>query len=221
MNGIHDLGGMHGFGPVRKDADEETFHGEWERRVFGLTLAMGATGAWNLDMSRHARERMDPADYLRSSYYEIWLAGLERLLRESGIVDETELQSGRPLAGGVRPPRILKADDVAGVLARGASCERASESPAIFAVGDRVRARNMHPAHHTRLPRYVRGRPGVIERVQGRFVFPDAHAHGKGESPQWCYSVRFAGRDLWGEDAEPQSSALVDCWESYLEAADR
>jgi nitrile hydratase len=219
MNGAHDLGGMHGFGPVRPDADEAKFHAEWERRVFGLTLAMGASGAWNIDMSRHARESLHPAEYLASSYYQIWLTGLERLLQEAGIVDAQELVSGGASQGGARPPRVLKAGDVAAALTRGGPVDRAASAPALFRTGEKVRARLMHPRHHTRLPRYIRGRPGTVERVQGCFVVPDTHAHGQGECPQWCYAVRFSGHDLWGADAEPGTAVLVDCWESYLEAA--
>jgi nitrile hydratase beta subunit len=217
MNGAQDLGGQHGFGPIRTEADEPAFHAEWERRVFGLTLAMGASGAWNIDMSRHARETLPPAQYLASSYFEIWLAGMMKLLGQQGIVTEGELASGQPQEGGARPPRKLMAADVAGVLARGAPVARAPTRPAAFAAGDPVRARLINPRHHTRLPRYVRGRLGTIERVHGFHVFPDAHAHGQGEAPQWCYAVRFAGKDLWGADAEPETSVLVDCWESYLE----
>jgi nitrile hydratase len=219
MNGAQDLGGQHGFGAIDPETDEPVFHAEWERRVLGLTLAMGAAGAWNIDMSRHARETLPPADYLSSSYYEIWLAGLEKLLLQQGIVSAGELASGEAREGGTRPPRKLMAADVAAVLARGAPVDRAPDRPAGFAVGDTVRARVIHPRHHTRLPRYLRGRPGTIERIQGFHVFPDAHAHGAGEAPQWCYSVRFDGTDLWGPDAEPETSVLADCWESYLERA--
>jgi nitrile hydratase len=218
MNGAHDLGGMHGLGPVLPEPeDADRFHAEWERRVFGLTLAMGASGAWNIDMSRHARENQHPVRYLQSSYYEIWLTGLERLLQQTGIVSAQELTTGRALEGGVRPARLLKEEDVAAVLARGGPVERHADKPAAFAAGDRVRARIIHPHHHTRLPGYVRGRPGIVERVHGCHVFPDANAHGKGEAPQWCYSVRFEGRDLWGPDMEPGTAVLVDCWEGYLE----
>ena len=219
MNGAQDLGGQHGFGAIEREADEPLFHAEWERRAFGLTLAMGASGAWNIDMSRHARETLPPAQYLASSYYEIWLAGLEKLLLQQGLVSDDELRNGMPAEGGIRPPRKLMAADVPAVLARGAPVDRAPTHPAAFAAGDPVRARLANPHHHTRLPRYIRGRPGTIERVQGFHVFPDAHARGESEAPQWCYSVRFRGEDLWGTDAEPDTSVLVDCWESYLERA--
>ncbi|HEX6022633.1 MAG TPA: nitrile hydratase subunit beta [Solirubrobacter sp.] len=194
MNGAHDMGGMHGFGPVEPEPDEPWFHAEWERRVFALTLAMGATGEWNIDMSRFAREDRPPADYLSKSYYELWLAGLERLLAERGVLE--------------RPPRrVLRAEDVPAVLVRGGPVEREPPRPARFAVGDRVRTRWINPRGHTRLPRYARGREGVIERVHGCHVFPDSNAHGRGEDPQWLYNVRF-------DDA-----VSVDAFEPYLEPA--
>jgi nitrile hydratase len=194
VNGAHDMGGMHGFGPVEPEPDEPWFHAEWERRVFALTLAMGATGEWNIDMSRFAREDRPPADYLSKSYYELWLAGLERLLAERGVLE--------------RPPRrVLRAEDVPAVLVRGGPVEREPPRPARFAVGDRVRTRWINPRGHTRLPRYARGREGVIERVHGCHVFPDSNAHGRGEDPQWLYNVRF-------DDA-----VSVDAFEPYLEPA--
>ncbi len=140
-------------------------------------------------------------------------------MRKRGIVTAQELATGSASDGGVRPPRMLKGADVAAALARGAPVNREPTAPAAFQPGDTVRARLVNPHHHTRLPRYIRGRPGAVERVHGCFVFPDTHAHGEGERPQWCYSVRFDGRDLWGRDAEAGTSVLVDCWESYLEAA--
>jgi nitrile hydratase len=178
VNGPHDLGGQHGFGPVAPDPEEKLFHGEWERRAFALVLAMGATGAWNIDMSRHARERIPPADYLRSPYYAIWLKGMERLLLEKGLVRAEELRTGRALEGPLALPRRPDADAVPAILAKGAPTEREPVAPARFAVGDNVRARVMNPAGHTRLPRYLRGRTGRIERVFGAHVFPDRHAHG-------------------------------------------
>jgi nitrile hydratase len=219
MNGAQDLGGMMGFGPVAAESDEPWFHASWERRAFALTLAAGATGPWNLDMSRYARESLHPADYLASSYYEIWTKGLEKLLVEQGLVTPEELQAGRALTPSAPVQRVLRAEDVPGVLARGGPAERLTEQPARFAIGDHVVTRNMHPRGHTRLPRYARGKSGVIERINGVFVFPDANAHGRGESPQWLYTVRFAGTELWGEDADPALAVSVDAWESYLERA--
>jgi nitrile hydratase len=219
MNGAQDLGGMMGFGPVAAEADESWFHAQWERRAFALTLAMGATGAWNLDMSRHARESLAPAEYLASTYYEIWTKGVEKLSVQQGLVTAEELTEGRALAPSAPVPHVLKAENVASALARGAPTERPAGAPARFAAGDRVLTRNMHPRGHTRLPRYARGKHGVIERVNGVFVLPDANAHGRGESPQWLYTVRFAGIELWGADADPTLTVSIDAWESYLEPA--
>jgi nitrile hydratase len=219
MNGAQDLGGMMGFGPVDPEKDEPWFHAEWERRAMGVTIAMGATGSWTIDMSRHARESLPPAEYLSSSYYEIWTKGVERLVVKTGLVTQEELRLGRALAPPAPIKRVLKPEDVPAVLARGGPADREATEPARFEVGDRVRTRNMHPRGHTRLPRYARGREGVIERVHGTHVFPDTNAHGEGENPQWLYTVRFSGRELWGEEADPTIVVSVDAWESYLEPA--
>jgi nitrile hydratase subunit beta len=219
MNGAQDLGGMMGFGPVEPEDDEPVFHAEWERRAFALTLAMGATGTWNLDASRHARESLDPARYLSSTYYQIWLAGLARLLREAELVTPEELATGRTAAPPAPLKRVLAAADVDRALAAGAPTDREPAAPACFRVGDIVRARNMHPFGHTRLPRYVRGRIGEIARVNGAHVFPDSHAHGLGEDPQWLYTVRFTARELWGEDRNATDAVHADLWEPYLEPA--
>jgi nitrile hydratase beta subunit len=217
MNGAQDMGGMQGFGPVMPEPKEPVFHAEWERRAFALTLAMALPGGWNIDMSRHARESLPPPDYLRKSYYEIWLAGLEKLMAERGLVGTDEIAAGRVLHAAKPVDRILKADMVAGVLARGGPTLREGTTPARFKVGERVRARNMHPRGHTRLPRYVRGHVGMIEHVHGCHVFPDTNASGKGENPQWLYTVCFDGRELWGDDGDPASRVSVDAWEPYLE----
>jgi nitrile hydratase len=199
VNGAHDMGGGHGFGPVVAEAGEPPFHAEWERRVFALTLAMGASGAWNIDMSRSAREDRPPQDYLSKSYYQLWLAGLERLLAEH------------------EPKRVLRAQDVAATLARGGSAEREAPRAARFAAGDRVRTKNLHPHTHTRLPRYARGKVGTIELVHGCHVFPDSNSQQLGEDPQWLYTVRFTAQELWGSD--DAASVSIDAFEPYLERA--
>ncbi|MFN3546438.1 MAG: nitrile hydratase subunit beta [Mesorhizobium sp.] len=219
MNGPQDLGGQMGFGPVAPEVDEPLFHAAWEPRALGVTLAAGAMGAWSLDESRHARESLHPADYYASSYYEIWIKALERLLVRHGFVGDDELAGGRALRPGATPKRVLRAADVPAVLARGGPCDRPVDAPPRFAAGDRVRMKNMHPAGHTRLPRYVRGRVGTVEAMRGGFVFPDSNAHGDGENPQVVYTVVFDARELWGEDADPTLSVSVDAWESYLEPA--
>lgn len=219
MNGPQDLGGQAGFGPVAPEADEPVFHAAWEKRALGLTLAAGSMGAWSIDESRHARESLHPADYYASSYYEIWIKALERLLVRHGFVTEVELGGG-PRVAGARPARVLSADAVPAVIARGGDYARdpAGRAPA-FAPGDAVRTRVMHPAGHTRLPRYARGKRGWVEAVQGFHIFPDSHAHGRGEAPQWVYTVVFDATELWGADADPASRVSIDAWESYLEPA--
>lgn len=217
MRGGQDLGGMHGLGPIDPEPDEPWFHAEWERRCFALTLAMGAAGKWNLDMSRHARENRHPADYMRMSYYEIWLAGLERLLADSGVVEPGELD-GRPRQVPPPPPeRVLMAGDVAAAIARGSPTDRPQTAPPRFAVGDRVRVRIMGTAGHTRAPHYVHGRTGTIDRVHGTFVLPDANASGRGECPEPCYGVRFDARELWGDGGAAGDQIHADLWQSYLE----
>ena len=219
MNGAHDMGGTHGFGPVEPEPNEPVFHADWERRAFAITLAMGGTGEWNIDMSRFARENRAPADYLSKSYYELWLAGLEALLAERRLINEQELAAGRAI-GSPRPvKRILAAQDVDHVLSRGTAVAREPKAPARFKPGDRVRAKNMHPTGHTRLPRYVRGHVGMIERVHGCHVFPDSNAAERGEDPQWLYSVSFEGRELWGAEGDPTLKVSVDAWEPYLDPA--
>jgi nitrile hydratase beta subunit len=219
VNGVHDMGGMHGFGPVTPEPDEPVFHAEWEGRVLAMDLAMRATGEWGVDEARFAREREPPATYLAESYYERWLGGLERLLLERGLVTEQDLEAGRSVAPGRRLRSKLDAGDVAAQQRRGGRSRRDPPRPARFAVGDRVRARNFHPPGHTRLPRYVRGHLGTVARVHGCHVFPDASAHGLGEDPQWLYVVVFDAAELWGTDAQSGSSVSVDAFEPYLEPA--
>jgi nitrile hydratase subunit beta len=221
MNGAHDMGGVHGFGPVVPEADEPTFHARWESRVFGLAFAAGRVGQWNIDMGRFARENRPPADYLAKSYFEIWLAGLETLLAERGLVSADEIKASRPLGEPKKAGGILDLAAVEAILSRGRPAERPASVPARFRVGDRVRAKNIHPTTHTRLPRYVRGRLGIIERLCGCHVFADANALGQGENPQWLYTVRFDARDLWGAEADPMLKVSVDAWEPYLELADQ
>lgn len=217
MNGPHDLGGLHGFGPIAPEKDEPIFHAEWEKRALGVTLSCGAFGAWTIDESRHARESLPPATYLSASYYEIWIRALETLLRRHGFVAQAELDAGHSVEKGREPKRVLKAEMVADVLAKGGPCDRPVETRPRFAAGDRVRTRNLNPETHTRLPRYARGKTGKVEAVQGSFVFPDDNAHGKGENPQWVYTVVFEGPEIWGEGADPSLTVSIDAWESYLE----
>jgi nitrile hydratase subunit beta len=217
MNGAHDMGGVMGFGPVRPEKNEPVFHHRWEGRVRAMTFAMAPPMGLNIDRGRFYREDMPPPAYLSKSYYEIWLHGLTRALRESGLVAADELAAGRPLHPAKPVQRIIAAGDIAAALAKRNPYERKIDAPARFKPGDRVRARNMHPAGHTRLPRYVRGRAGMVTHVHGAHVFPDSNAAGLGEASQWLYAVRFTGAELWGEGADPALTVSVDAWESYLE----
>ncbi|PSH69884.1 nitrile hydratase subunit beta [Phyllobacterium brassicacearum] len=219
MNGPQDLGGQMGFGPVAPEKDEPLFHADWERRALGLTIAAGAMGHWNIDESRHARESLHPADYYSSTYYEIWIKALEILLERHGFVSVQELKEGHSLGKGTEPKRVLKAENVAAVLAKGGPCDRPVAAPPRFKVGDRVRTHNFSPQTHTRLPRYARGKSGRIEAVRDGFVFPDTNAHGKGENPQYVYTVVFPATEIWGDEADPTLTVSIDAWENYLEPA--
>ena len=220
MNGPHDLGGMHGLGPVNPEPEvqEPYFHAEWEKRALAVTLALGALGQWSIDTSRHARERQHPVDYLRNSYYENWMAGVETLLVEKGLVTPEELATGK--ADGPAPEalreRVLSADRVAATLAAGSSAECGTDAAPQFKPGDAVVVRNFHPQGHTRAPRYVRGRAGTVHAHYGSHIFPDLSADGT-KRGEHLYCVRFEGADLWGPDAPRQEAVYLDLWEPYLE----
>lgn len=218
MNGPQDLGGRHGFGAVVPEPEEIRFHAPWEKRVLGLTLACGALGHWNIDVSRHARESLPPGFYLSASYYQIWLAGLESLLARAGELDPAEMAQGWSGKAGLASDRRLPAEAVPKVLAGGGPSDRPGPEPA-FAIGTRVRTRNHQPAGHTRLPGYARCKTGVIEAVHGCHVFPDSNAHGQGEAPCPLYTVTFTATELFGADADPTLSVSIDAWEPYLERA--
>lgn len=214
-----DLGGRSGFGPVVPEPESLRFHADWEAQALALTLAMGATGSWNLDQSRAARETLP--DYLQLSYYQIWLAALEKLMLERGLVSEAELRSGRMRVPPGPVSRVLQAQHVSAALLKGSPVQRPETRPARFAPGQTVRTSASLPTHHTRLPGYARGRRGVIERLHGVHVFADSQALGLGEDPQWLYGVVFEEAELWPERAAcPQRLRVsIDAWEPYLEAA--
>ncbi|CAH2916793.1 MAG: hypothetical protein CPSOU_2906 [uncultured Paraburkholderia sp.] len=216
MNGAQDVGGMQSFGPIRHQADTSVFHADWERRVLAMTLAMGAVGKWNIDMSRAAREGLPPAQYLASTYFEIWFEALKTLLMDTGLLTAAEIASGVPDDRGNPVPRVLMANDVAAALRRGNSVTRPAVTEARFRVDDEVLTRQLNPSTHTRLPRYCRGRRGRVIAVHGPHVFPDSNAIGRGEEPHWLYTVRFTAAELWGKDTTA-ASVCVDCWEPYLE----
>lgn len=217
MNGIHDMGGMHGFGPIPIEENEPVFHTQWEAKAMALTVAMAAWRKWNLDRSRYAREELSAFDYLQFSYYERWIGALINLMVETGLVSVNELRSGEA-EGRVEPP--LKGRDVAGMLARGGPVDRDAKVPPTFAINETVRAITLNPQGHTRLPRYARGRSGIIVAHHGAHVLPDSNARGDGEAPEHLYSVRFMAQELWGPSASPSDSVTLDLWESYLETDD-
>jgi nitrile hydratase len=218
MDGIHDMGGMHGFGKVEPEPDEPVFHAAWEGRCLALNRAMGAIGAWTIDESRAGIEQLPPDVYLAASYYGKWALRLENMVVARGFAGADELAAGRALRDGKPLSRKLTVADVPQTLTRG-SFGRTAAAPARFGVGDRVRAKNMHPATHTRLPRYARGHVGVVEAIRGCHVFPDSTAVGGGEDPQWLYTVVFGARELFGETADPTLKVSIEAFEPYLERA--
>ncbi len=219
MNGVHDMGGMDGFGKVEPEPNEPMFHAPWEGRVMAMVRAMGAQGAFNIDASRFARESLPPEVYLSSSYYKKWFLALERHLDALGMAGRDEVDAAHALHAGAPLKRgKFTVKDVERIMVRG-SFGRDAKAPAIFKIGDKVRAKNINPLTHTRLPRYVRGHSGIVERINGCHVFPDTAAHDKGENPQWLYTVVFDARDLWGDDADPTLKVSIDAFEPYLERA--
>lgn len=216
MNGVHDLGGMANMGPVAPEPGEPVFHHPWEGRVHALSVASPTRR--NIDEGRHQRELIPGPAHLAMTYYEKWFAGLCDLLVKYGYATREEIAAGRAAPGSAKETPVLSADMVSARLSRRGSYLREAAAPA-FAVGDRVRARNLNPPGHTRLPRYARGHLGVITASHGPHVFPDRHAHGHGEDPQPLYTVRFTAQELWGEAANPKDSVSLDLWEPYLERA--
>jgi nitrile hydratase subunit beta len=218
MNGVHDMGGMHGFGPVTQEPNEPVFHADWEGRTFALSMVMRALGLWNIDQSRAAQEMLPPQVYLASSYYERWGRGLEQQLLKQGLVNSEEVAAGHASNRAATNMHKLQPSDLPKLMAR-APYDRPAPAPARFSPGERVRARNINPPTHTRLPRYVRGHVGTVEAIRGCHVFPDSVVLGRGEDPHWLYTVVFEGRDLWGPEGDPTVKVSVEAFEPYLEAA--
>ena len=219
MNGVHDMGGQQDMGPVVYEKDEPVFHASWEARIYALNRAMRAWRKWSLDTDRHALELMSPVDYLRMSYYERWVYRLEAQVVQYRLVSREEIESGQPAPGSTKasPPLTLATSDR--WLDRGIASSDDPRVRPLFKVSQRVRARNINPTGHTRLPRYARGKTGVIVRDHGVYLFPDSNAHFEGEKRQHVYSVRFAARELWGAGASPRDSVHLDLWDDYLERA--
>jgi nitrile hydratase len=214
-NSIHDMGGMHGFGPVEPEPNEPVFHADWEKRVFANRVSMGYIGLWTIDGGRAGLENLPPLDYLQS-YYRRWFYGLERSVVAYGLVGEDEIAAGRSLRPGRGLNRKLTLDVAKNWLGSMASYERPAPAPASFKAGDPVRTKNIYPPTHTRLPRYARDKSGTVEAVRGCHVFPDSAAIGAGDNPQWLYTVVFTGRELWGEEADPSIKVSIEAFEPYL-----
>jgi nitrile hydratase beta subunit len=223
MNGIHDLGGIDGFGAVIAESDEPVFHAEWEKAVLAMVPASFAAGYFNMDQFRYGIEQMHPAHYLSSRYYERWLHAIEHHAVRTGALDPAEIEqrtsyfSAHPDAPlPVRHnPKLTRFIDK--VCANGRSARREPAAPAAYAVGDRVRITDDHPYGHTRRPRYIRGRSGLIHRVRGCFPYPDTSANGEKATPEWVYTVRFEATELWGDEAaDPKGSVHIDVWEPYV-----
>ena len=219
MNGAHDVGGMQTFGPVRPASNEPVFHARWEGRITAIFSALGTLRKWNGDAGRQARELLPPPVYLSLNYFQLRYAQVVELLVASGLATRAEIERGRPVRGTQKSVPPLTSDKVAAWFANGNPKKRDIVAAPTFQPGQRVRARNLNPPTHTRLPRYVRGKFGIIERDHGVFVFPDTNAQGRGEQPQHVYAVRFAARELWGEQANPKDTVVLDMWDAYLAPA--
>jgi nitrile hydratase subunit beta len=217
MNGIHDMGGLQDLGPVPYEKDEPVFHAAWEGRIYGINASLRARGVWNLDAWRHQIELLPAVDYLQMTYYERWLRVNEQLVVKHGLATPAELAAGSPNPESAKATPALTAAVVVRQLGRGIPPSHDPEIPPHFKVGETVRARNINPIGHTRLPRYARGKIGAIMRDHGVYTFPDTNAHFQGEKRQHIYSVRFPARELWGEHASPQDSIHLDMWDDYLE----
>ena len=219
MNGAADMGGMHGFGPIEIEPNEPVFHADWEKKAFALNIAIGVANIWNLDAFRFARESLPPPQYFNTSYYGLWVVTLENMMLKYGVATNEELKAGHALAPMKKSDEPVTAAKVANMVRCGSPYDRPAPAPPKFKVGDEVRARNVHPKTHTRLPRYARGHTGEVVRVVGCHVFPDSNAIGVGEDAHWLYTVRFDGRELWGQDSDPTVRVAIEAWEPYLESA--
>ena len=217
MNGIHDMGGMHGFGPIKAELNEPVFHERWEARMFGLRRALTWPPGVTIDRLRFLRESMPPVAYLTWSYYEHWYYSTIRALLQAGILTLEELRTGRAAAGRLRRTDAMRAGDVSRAIKTGQKFTRPIDTPHFFSPGDHVVARNIQPTGHTRLPRYARGKRGVVHMWHGGHILADASARGDGEQPEHLYTVMFMARELWGESAAANDKVYLDLWESYLE----
>ena len=217
MDGIHDMGGMDGFGPILIEKEGPVFHATWEARVWAMNTALGAWGEWNIDAGRYTLEQLDPALYLSSSYYQRWLYRMENILVDHGLVSREEIETPPANRNTKNSREPLSLDDILTRQHNTRSARLNDDVAPRYHMGDQVRARNIHPKGHTRIPRYVRGRLGVIDRDHGVFIFPDTNAVFAGKRPQHLYSVCFTAREIWGTKAVVTDKIYVDMWDDYLE----
>ena len=218
MNGVHDMGGMDGFGKVESEPNEPPFHEKWEGRVLAMQRSLGYAGAWHIDHGRFAQEALPPRTYLAASYYWRWALGMQKNLLDRGFVGQDEIAAGRALRPGKALRRKLTADVVPANMTR-SSFFRQQQGPARFKPGDRVRTQNMHPPGHTRLPRYARDKLGTVELIHGCHAYPDSVAADRGDDPQWLYTVVFDAKEIWGADADATLKISIDAFEPYLKPA--
>ena len=218
MDGIHDMGGMDGFGPIPIEPDEAVFHAPWQVRMWALNTALGAWGKWNIDAGRYTLEQLDPALYLSSSYYHRWLYRTENILVDHDMVSREELATPPEERMVERQGEPLAVEEILARQRKARSARVDENIPPRFKAGDQIRARNIHPKGHTRIPRYIRGRAGVIDRDHGVFIFPDTNAVFAGNKPQHLYSVKFSAREIWGPEASAVDKVYLDMWDDYLEA---
>ena len=219
MNGIHDLGGMDNFGPVKAEENEPVFHDDWERTIYSLTNALIPAGYFCVDEIRRTVETIPPAQYLQAKYYEKWLYALEMIALEKDILTKEEIMTGQSVrkeGGNVRPAVTKEMIEYA--MTNPIPVNLDVDIPAKFKAGDKIIAKNIHPLHHTRLPRYIRGKRGLVEHDHGIFLLPDTNAHGGPDSPQHVYTVRFTARELWGEEAPAKDSVCIDLFDDYMDA---
>ena len=223
MTRVHDMGGRFGDGPVVPEPEGPVFEKDWHARALAVTLAAGSLGQWNIDISRHARERLSPKDYARFSYYEKWMAGLADLLVETGVLTEEELK-GNATQDSPLKTRKLTADQVATTLAAGGPADRPSDIAPIFAPGDKVvtrkiTANRLVDGGHTRLPAYAAGARGHVVRYHGTHVLPDSAAHRLGDAAEPLYAVSFPASELWADPEHLRDEVVLDLWQSYLAPA--
>jgi len=218
MNNVHDMGGMEGFGEIKRQKDEPVFKHRWEAEVFAVNRLVNVGNIDDIHEKRYTRETMPPAEYLRTPYYGLWLYSMEKMYVKYGLMTEEELKNPDGRLARVDGYQAVTAEEVEARIQRGRTSGAHVDVPASFQVGDLVIVKNEHPRGHTRHPRYVRGRRGQVDRDHGVFQFPDRAAHGLEPKPQHCYAVKFKATELWGSRSNPNDCVFLDLFDDYLEA---